>query len=167
MPDPQKKAISVKRWGANILALIALFTAVHFWQTRHSANGKAPELAVLTLGQQLTDVQTMDKPLLVHFWATWCPICSFEEGTIQSLSEDYSVVTVALQSGDDSVLKQYLQNNSLDFIVINDNDGEISRQWGVRGVPASFILDKNNKISYRSVGYTTEIGLRLRLWLAE
>ena len=167
MADSKKNSFSAKRWAANILALMAMLVAVHFWQTRDSASGVAPDLEVLTLNQQLINLQQMDKPVLVYFWATWCPICGFEEGTIQSLSKDYPVITVALQSGDDETLKNYLKANDLNFTVINDDDGEISGQWGVRGVPASFIIDVDNKISHRSVGYTTEIGLRLRLWLAE
>ena len=43
---------------------------------------------------------------------------------------------------------------------------EILPQWGVRAVPASFVVDGTGQIRYVEVGYTTGIGLRLRLWLA-
>ncbi len=55
---------------------------------------------------------------------------------------------------------------SVSFPVLNDPDGAIAAHWGVRGVPASFIVDGAGQIRFVEVGYTTEIGLRLRLWLA-
>jgi len=52
------------------------------------------------------------------------------------------------------------------FPVVNDADNQISARWGVQAVPASFIVDTDGKIRYVEIGYTTGIGLRLRLWLA-
>jgi alkyl hydroperoxide reductase subunit AhpC len=49
---------------------------------------------------------------------------------------------------------------------LNDEDGWISEKWGVHAVPASFIIDRTGRIRFVEVGYTTEIGLRLRLWWA-
>jgi hypothetical protein len=42
----------------------------------------------------------------------------------------------------------------------------IAAQWGVRAVPASFIVDGAGQIRFLEIGYTTGAGLRLRLWLA-
>jgi len=50
--------------------------------------------------------------------------------------------------------------------VLNDPDGVIATRWGVRAVPASFIVDGAGQIRFVEIGYTTGIGLRLRLWLA-
>ncbi|NQY94051.1 MAG: protein disulfide oxidoreductase, partial [Campylobacteraceae bacterium] len=36
-----------------------------------------------------------DKPVLVHFWATWCPICKFESPNVETISKDYEVITIA------------------------------------------------------------------------
>ena len=48
-----------------------------------------------------------------------------------------------------------------------DETGEIARRWGATGVPASFIVDGDGRITYAGMGYATEVGLRVRLWLAE
>jgi thiol-disulfide isomerase/thioredoxin len=106
------------------------------------------------------------RPVLVHFWATWCPICRAEQGSIDALARDTPVITVAMQSGDRDAVVQHLRNETLSFPVLNDPDGVIAAQWGVRAVPASFIVDGAGRIRYVEVGYTTGIGLRLRLWLA-
>jgi alkyl hydroperoxide reductase subunit AhpC len=50
--------------------------------------------------------------------------------------------------------------------VLNDTDGSVSRAWGVQAVPASFIIDTDGQIHFIEVGYTTELGIRMRLWLA-
>jgi peroxiredoxin len=96
----------------------------------------------------------------------WCPICKLEEGNIEALSSDYQVITVAMQSGNDMEINSYLQEQGLSFDTIADPYGEIATQWGVRGVPASFVLDSNGNIRFASVGYSTGVGLRGKLWAA-
>ena len=51
--------------------------------------------------------------------------------------------------------------------VLMDEDGEIARSWGVSGVPATFVVNTSGDISHAGMGYATELGMRLRLWLAE
>ena len=59
-----------------------------------------------------------------------------------------------------------MQAEKLSFAVINDENGALSRSYNIRGVPVSFIVNKDNKIKFVEVGYTTELGLRSRLWWA-
>jgi len=107
------------------------------------------------------------QPVLVHFWATWCPICRTEQGSIAALAQDNpNVITVAMQSGSSAAVQQFLHEQSVNFPVVNDQDNRISAAWGVHAVPASFIVDREGKIRFVEIGYTTSIGLRLRLWLA-
>jgi len=59
-----------------------------------------------------------------------------------------------------------MQQEKLSFKVINDESGVLSQSYNIRGVPVSFIVNKENQIKFVEVGYTTELGLRLRLWWA-
>ena len=59
-----------------------------------------------------------------------------------------------------------MQKEGLNFTVIADEYGEIAKQWSVKGVPASFIIAADGNIRFVEVGYTTELGLRARLWWA-
>jgi peroxiredoxin len=103
----------------------------------------------------------------VHFWATWCPICRTEQGSIAAIAQDHpDVITVAMQSGTPQEVSRYMQEQGIAFPVVNDPDGIISRAWGVHAVPASFIIAPDGQIRFVEVGYTTGMGLRLRLWLA-
>lgn len=174
-PVPPVSELSTKRkkvqrigWIAlQLLLLVAIIAGIRFWQQRDMVRGAAPPLSgVLLDGKSVTSPMRDGQPLLVHFWATWCPICSAEQGSIESLSKDYPTLTIAMQSGSDAEVLQHLRKENLSFAVQNDPDSIISRQWGVRAVPASFVIDAHGRIRFAEVGYTTGIGLRLRLWWA-
>jgi len=103
----------------------------------------------------------------VHFWATWCPVCKAEQGSIAAIAHDHpDVISVAMQSGKPEEVAKYLSDQGIAFPVLNDPDGSISAAWGVHAVPASFIIGPDGQIRFVEVGYTTSLGLRLRLWLA-
>lgn len=152
-------------WMLEILLLILVVYLLHLWQTRDTATGPAPPLSGTTLKGVPFDLQDQrGKPLLVHFWATWCPVCQLEAGTVESLSKDYSLISVAMQSGSEAAITAYLDENDLSFPVISDPDGRVAASWGVRGVPTTFILDGEGHIRFTEVGYTTGLGLRARIW---
>lgn len=105
-----------------------------------------------------------DKPLLIHFWATWCPICALEEQNIETISKDYQVITIATQSGSSEDIKEYLEKNNLSFKVVNDNLATLSREFNIKAFPTTFIYDKNQNLKFSEVGYSSTFGLKLRLW---
>ena len=164
---PSKSKVWLRR-GLELLLFIVLIMGVRAWQQRDIVTGVAPPLIGLLLdGTPFVLAAKPAQPVLVHFWATWCPVCRAEEGSIESLARDNpNVITVAMQSGNSGVVQQYMREQVLSFPVVNDADNQISARWGVQAVPASFIVDTDGKIRYVEIGYTTEIGLRLRLWLA-
>lgn len=157
-----------KKWlrrFLEILIFVAVLAGIRSWQQRDIPEGLAPILA-----GRLLDGKVFEQgrgPMLVHFWATWCPICRTDQASIEELSKDHRVVTIALKSGRDGEIAKYMKRERLDFPVLNDPDGLISAQWGVHAVPASFVLDRDGKVRFVEFGYMTGIGLRLRLWLAQ
>lgn len=148
-----------------MLVLIVLW-AVEWWMTRDAAHGPAPVIAAQTLDGAAVDLASLREPAVVYFWATWCPVCRAEQGTIDSLAGDYPVIGVAMQSGSDAELRQFIAEHEIAFSTINDDDGQLARRYGVHGVPAAFILDRAGEIRFVTRGYTTGPGMRLRLWLA-
>ncbi|MGE0081599.1 MAG: protein disulfide oxidoreductase [Thiohalomonadaceae bacterium] len=153
-------------WQA--LALFALVLAVGFWQVRDLASGMALPLAGAGLhGEPLDLAHWRGRPVVVHFWATWCPVCSLEDETIAAVAADHPVLTVAMQSGGAHEVAAHMRENGLEFPVLNDPDGALAARYGVRAVPTTFIIDGAGRIRFREVGYTTGPGLRLRLWLAD
>jgi len=158
------------RYLTEALVFVAIFAAIATWQKRHMAEGPAPTLVATTLAGDPFDLHAPRAgPVLVHFWASWCPVCKAEEGTIEALAADPErrVITIAMESGDAAEVRAHLAERGLELPVIVDEQGRLAAAWGVRGVPATFVVDATNAIRFREMGYTTGPGLRLRLWWAE
>ena len=154
-------------WVRDLALVFILVLLFQWWQTSKLPSGSAPVLAGSMLSGETLDLKDLrGKPVLVHFWATWCPICRAEDGSIHDLAQDYRVLTVATNSGDAREITSYMVENNLEFPVLLDESGAMGSSWGVKGVPSSFIVDGAGEIRSVAVGYTTGIGLRLRLWLA-
>lgn len=107
------------------------------------------------------------KPLVIHFWASWCPTCKFEAANIEHLSKYYNVVTIAVDSGSDYDLSKYLQEKDLNLLVVNDKNKVFSKQFNIQAYPTTLIYDKNKNLIFSEVGYTSTIGLFLRMWWIE
>lgn len=147
------------------LVLVLLFS-FRAYQHRDHPVTPPPINGQLINGESISLQGYQEKPLLVHFWATWCRICVVEQGSIENIAKNYPVLTIAMQSGNRQAMQNYMAENNLSFAVFNDPTGTVSRSWGVHATPSSFILDRNGEVRFTEVGYTTEWGLRLRLWLA-
>lgn len=106
-----------------------------------------------------------DKPILIHFWATWCPTCSLEASNIQRLSQDYNVLSIAVKS-DSYEIKKYMKEKNLNFKVVNDEYATLAKEFNVGAYPTTFIYDKDKDLIFSEVGYTSTLGLWFRMWWA-
>lgn len=167
--DPKKRRRRrVRGWLLNLLLVLLILGGVQWWKARSLASGQAPPLRGVTLSGQTLDLAALrGEPVLVHFWATWCPICRLGNGAIDDIARDHRVVTVALQSGDIPEIQRYMTSEGLSFEVLPDETGALASQWGVPGVPTTFILDRFGHIAYSTMGFSTKWGLRARLWAAD
>ncbi|WP_457749756.1 redoxin domain-containing protein [Sulfurimonas sp.] len=104
------------------------------------------------------------KPILIHFWATWCPTCKLEAANINFLAKHFEVLTIAVKSGNNSEIKQYLKEHHYTFKVVNDKNGILSHKFKITAFPTTFIYDKNHHLALNEVGYTSTFGLFLRMW---
>lgn len=154
--------------GAQLVLVIILLLALERYMTRHAVRGAAPLLATtLTDGTPFSLDSLRGKPVLVYFWAPWCPSCAALRATIDGLARDgVALVTVAMQAGSVGTIRDYQIEHDLNWRVIDDADGAIARRWGARAIPAVYILDRDGEIRFVTRGYTTTWGLRTRLWLA-
>lgn len=162
------RAVKWRSHAINLLLFILVVAGIRLWQQRDMVSGPAPNLQGVTLaGQPYILPAHPGHPVLVHFWASWCPICRAEQGSIAAIAhDDPNVITIAMQSGKPEEVARHMREQGVDFPVVNDPDGSISRAWGVHAVPVSFIISPDGKLNFVEVGYTTEIGLKIRRWLA-
>jgi len=163
-----RKKNKVLGWFLDALLVIAIFIAVQVWMQKGMAGGDAFDFkAVTTSGDAIALSDYKGKPLLLHFWASWCHYCNFEQSSITDISKDTPVLTVAFQSGDAKDVTQFMKEKGISsWVVVADQEGVISKRYGVSGVPATFIIDEAGKIRFKTAGFTSKWGLRLRLWLA-
>jgi thiol-disulfide isomerase/thioredoxin len=131
---------------------------------------RAPELGSSQLPQievGLIDGSTFQvekgKPIVIHFWATSCPACKLEAPNIETVSKEYDVLSIAVNSGSDEKVKAYMQENGLHFKVLNDADGTWAREFKIEVYPTTFIYDAKGELRFTEVGYTTTAGLVARL----
>ena len=159
-----------KRWLSWLLYFvffIVVMQGANWWKTRNAQSGNLSEFSGTLINKEpFTISDYTGRPVLFHFWATWCPICDLERNSIESISHDYPVITIASWSEGKDEVSAYMQENELTFPVMLDNSGELAQSFGLKGVPTSFILSPGGEIKFAETGYTSEIGLRLRLWLS-
>ena len=156
------------RWTSQIAIILAAYLGIRAFQTWGTADGVAPELDAAALDGRRLSLSELRRegPVLVHFWATWCGVCRVEEGNIESVAEDHRVITVATRSPLHDI-QRYAQEQALEMPVLPDPDGRLASAWGVRSFPTSFVVGEDGQIRHVEVGYTTELGLRARLLLAD
>ncbi|BBL74790.1 protein disulfide oxidoreductase [Methylomagnum ishizawai] len=159
-----------KKFGKNLLAwlaLVPLFFGMQLFANRDLASGPPPAIQGPTLdGQAFPGLASLPKPAVLYFWASWCPVCRGMQGGIQELAQDMPLLGIAMQSGDAAEVAQYMKQMGFDIPVVIDASGDIGKAFGLRGVPAVFVLGADGNIRYASAGYTTALGVRLRYWLA-
>jgi thiol-disulfide isomerase/thioredoxin len=156
-----------KRWALEALILIVIVAGITTWQNSGLADGVAPPLAGTRTDGSTVKLGPDGTARLVVFWATWCKVCKAEAGNIEAIARDWPVITVAMQSGELKEIADFLEERGLKVPAIADDDSDIADLWGVRVVPAHFVVDGAGNIRFRVVGYTTKWGLRARLWWAQ
>jgi len=125
-----------------------------------------PQVEVILLNTSTYSLKK-GKPVVIHFWATWCKVCKLEAQNIETLSKQYEVLTIAVNSGEDEQIKAYLKERGLTFNVLNDVEGTWAKQFNVEVFPTTFIYDRAGELRFTEVGYTTTAGFLARLKLLE
>ena len=149
-----------------LLIAVGVMTAYNIYLQRNMPSGGAPVLTGITLDDSRfnLDAASEDETVLVYFWASWCSVCRVVSPSVSDIASDYPVISVALASGNDDRVSRYLAAHQLEFATMNDESGRLSREWGVQATPA-FVIVKNGEIRSVTTGYTTGLGLRLRMML--
>jgi cytochrome c biogenesis protein CcmG/thiol:disulfide interchange protein DsbE len=94
---------------------------------------------------------------LLNVWASWCVACREEHPVLLAMAREKRVPLIGLnykdQRGDALALLQ-AKGNPYDVSVV-DADGRVGIDWGVYGVPETFVVDKQGVIRYKQIGPIT------------
>ena len=82
------------------------------------------------------------------------------------ISKRYQTLTIAVKSGSDLEIKNYLDEKNLDFAVTNDKYGAYAKEFNIAAYPTTLIYNSDGELVFSEVGYTSTVGLFLRMWWA-
>ncbi len=107
------------------------------------------------LEKQLDKLQ--GQVVYLDFWASWCGPCrkSFPwMNEMQAKYQDQGFTIVSINVDHDKALaEQFLRENPANFSVIYDPKGEIARQFKLKGMPSSYLINRAGKIVSAHVGF--------------
>jgi peroxiredoxin len=107
-------------------------------------------------GNQIDLADYLGKPLIVNFWATWCPPCRAEMPSLQRAWEQVrgeGIELVAINVGEsEGTIQRFLDQVSVGFPLPMDRDSKVVQTWPVRGLPTTFVVDPQGRLTYKAAG---------------
>ena len=109
-------------------------------------------------GAVFSEREFQGKVALLNVWATWCLACREEHPVLSELAHRKAVTIYGLNYKDDvAKARQYLIDYGNPYVAnAVDASGRIGIEWGVYGVPETFVVDKKGIIRYKHIGAVTQ-----------
>jgi peroxiredoxin len=150
--------------------LLAVFFAIHAWQTRDlPVDEPAPPTQLAILGADGSQTAVVSgKAGIVYFFAPWCRVCEASIDNLGGLVEGRQVAwgtVVALDYADAGEVQAFIDRTGVSLPVLL-GDAQTAADWSVRAFPTYYVIDASGRIHSRSVGYSTWFGMWVRGWLA-
>ena len=170
-PPPSRRPHTLRWVAVSVGVVVALFVVL--LATRKSAeSGKAdspllgklaPEISGPDLdGKTVTLSSMRGQYVVVNFFASWCVPCQTEQPQLQSFANKHASLGDAKVFGvvyDDSAdrVREFLDRNGGGWPVVDSSASKV--EWGVRGVPESFLVDPDGYVISHIVGGVHADGL--------
>jgi thiol-disulfide isomerase/thioredoxin len=122
---------------------------------------RAPDLELPDLAGKSTRLgQLRGRPVLINFWATWCPPCQDELPVLQTAHQQYGervvVMGIDLEESKETVAA-FLAGRGITYSILLDQNGGITNGlYQVQGLPTSLFIGADGLVSARHVGPLTE-----------
>lgn len=119
--------------------------------TRPVVGFRAPDVTGVDVrtGEQVSLADLRGRPVLLNFWATWCPPCKEEMPDLARVSHDLAGIAHVLAVGDGSesaaTLQSWLAAAEIDMPVVHDG-GDALLRYRVRSLPSTYFIDSNGII---------------------
>lgn len=117
----------------------------------------APDFVLETAaGERLQLADLRGRPVVLNFWATWCPPCRAEMPDLEALyakgrEQGLVVVGINLQESGVSV-KAFQERHGLTFPLALDTEGAVTKAYGVIPLPTTYFVDRQGRVTARLQG---------------
>jgi peroxiredoxin len=164
-----------------LIVAVLLAGALWIWISRPAADGAngelsaprpgflAPDFSLQNAeGQTVTLSELRGQPVVINFWASWCPPCRAEMPALERIDQETPglallAVNATSQDSREQALA-FMDENGLGLPVLFDRDGEVARRYEVRSLPTTFFIDATGVIQEVVIGGPlAEALLRLRI----
>ncbi|MGD8207462.1 MAG: TlpA disulfide reductase family protein [Thiohalocapsa sp.] len=117
----------------------------------------APELDLSGIdGVRYRLADMRGRPVIINFWATWCPPCRAEMPSMQrawEMVEGEGIEMLGINVGEDeAAVREFAERMDLDFPLPMDPDSAVAQSWPMTGLPTTFVVDPEGRIVYRAQG---------------
>lgn len=161
--SPKSTSRSVLIWQIIIVAVVLVFAgflAMQLWKTNKSdqrAAGEAPPFTFTTFdGETINSDDLRGKGVVVNFWASWCDPCRDEAALLEATwrrERDNGIVFIGLDYLDqEPAAKEYLAEYDITYPNGPDLQSNAARRFGIKGVPETFFIDPEGKITEVVIG---------------
>lgn len=136
----------------NIPAFLAVVAALVLASAPARADMVGQDLPKVTLNYVGKTPDIKGKPMLLEFWATWCPPC---RKSIPHLNELYAkfkdrgLAVVGVTDESEMVIRKFQKDIPMDYPVATDTGGRLGEKLGVSSIPTAFLVDKEGKITWQ------------------
>jgi cytochrome c biogenesis protein CcmG/thiol:disulfide interchange protein DsbE len=146
------------KWIFITMALAIIGFGAMLYATGGTKAQTAPDFTLQDLdGNPVSLSDYEGKVIMVNFWATWCGPCRMEiPGFIElqnTYSNDLVIVGVSMDQGGPRVVEPFVEKNGINYPVVYGNGQVATAYGGIRGIPTTFIIDRDFKIQRKYVGY--------------
>lgn len=149
------KLIKRKLTTCALIAVVGLYTSTSALAL--DAGSPAPDFELPGTQSAVTLSKIRGKVIYLDFWASWCGPCRESFPWMNSMQAKYKdrglqVIAINLDANNDDA-KKFLSQHSAQFTVLFDPKGITPRQYGVKGMPSSFLISKDGKILVQHKGF--------------
>lgn len=116
-----------------------------------------PDFKLSTLDGRTVSLRDFrGSPVMLNFWASWCPPCRYEMPFFQQIWEEWhgkGLVILAMNIGETAATAQkFMDDSGFTFPVLLDSDQDVALNYNIRSIPTTFFLDEAGVIRDMKIG---------------